>query len=112
MSLKDQILQARDTRLVPVDMEKEWGCTVYVKALTVKERLRFELDVQKAEHTALHGMVCIAMCDEQGNQVFQYPDDLHLVETKAVASVKKVFDAASKLNDLNAKDVEELEKNS
>lgn len=113
MSLRDSILQAKDLPVFPVEVP-EWGITVFLKTLTGAERLQLEKDLSKDQKTdgpAMCRIVCATLCDEAGKLLFNYPQDIEVLNTKSVKALHRLFDEAMKINALSKQDVDELAKN-
>jgi len=113
MSLRDIILSANDLTVTPVEVS-EWGATVYVKSLSGAERLILEKDINhdaKTDGPALVRVCVATLCDEAGNLLFKYPDDIGVLEKKGVKALTKVFNAAIKANAMSKDDVDGLQKN-
>lgn len=117
MTLKDQILARKSKRpeLVPCPV-KAWG-KVYLRAMNAAERDDYEADqfARGKAGTALKNFrarfVAAVLVDADGERVFTDDEAAQLGELSA-GEVRKVFEAAIKLNEIDAKDEAELTKNS
>lgn len=118
MALRDLIKSADDLKRLPVDMTEEWGCTVYVRALSGLDRIKaaniFE-DARKNEtaETELQAMgqfLILTVCEADGSPVFT-SNDLELLLAKAATALKKVFNVAIDLNKMRDGEIEEAKKN-
>ena len=115
MSFLDKI-KAAATKATPHEVSvPEWdGITVYVKSLSAGERYALEKDISKDvknDGPALARIVCMCLCDKDGNAVFEYPQGIDEVHTLQAAGAQRVFNAALKYNGMRKEDIEELEKN-
>lgn len=111
---RDDILKANDHKTVVVDVP-EWGGEVIVSTMTGFTRDQFEAScVGKNGGTNMKNIrarLCAAtIVDEQGNIQFS-EDDITKLGNKSGAALGRVFDAASKLNNITQNDVETLAKN-
>ncbi len=115
---REQILSAQDlvTEAVAVP---EWGGEVRVKSLSGAERDAYEASVMRITGTnaqlnllnARAKLVALAVIDENGKRMFGDGDVIALA-AKSAAALQRVFDVANRLSGLNARDLEELTKNS
>ena len=113
MNLKQQILNAPDREMVPVDVA-EWGTRVYVRTLSGTERERFEeigLPDGKAGKHFYACLLAIALYDEAGKRIFEESDIPSLSE-KSNAVLKRLYRIASKQNRMNKEDEDAAAKNS
>lgn len=112
MSLRDIILQAKDCPITPLEVS-EWKTTVYIKTLSAGERLQLEKDMSagiESQTLTFSRIACAVLCDEQGNMLFKYPDEIELVDTKSPGALEKVFDEGLKRNFMKKQDIEDLKK--
>lgn len=115
---KAAILAVNDSKFEDVYVD-EWGGKVRVKALTGRERDRFESSIQanKTSDKQLNlanfrsKLVVLACVDENGHRVFGETDIMQLGE-KSAAALQKVFDVASRLAGMSKEDVDTLTGNS
>jgi hypothetical protein len=115
---REEILGAKDSvmELVPVP---EWGGEVYVRGLTGAERDRYEATIlrQKGKRREVvledlrAKLAVVAICTEQGDQVFTQAD-IAALSRKSAAALQRVFTVASRLSGLSDEDVESLVKES
>ena len=109
----DDIVKADDTKRELVEVP-EWDGSVYVKAMTGIERDKFENYVTKKKKNVegvMAYLCAIAMCDEDGKPIVTL-NQVNDLNKKSVSALTRVFEAASRLNSLTDKDVEDLAKNS
>ena len=111
---RDSILNAADIKYEDVDTP-EWGGITRVRMLTALDRSGLEFwcykNMNSEKVIELHPRVCIAcIVDESGNRIFQ-DDDLEALMQKNGTVLRRVAEAAMKLNKLTADDVEEAVKN-
>lgn len=109
---KAEILSAADlpTEDVPVP---EWGGTVRVKTLTAGELAAFQdqfANGTRSIRVVRERLAAATIVDESGNRVFS-DDDVAALSAKSGAALDRVFAAASKLNAITGRDVEQLAKN-
>ncbi len=112
---RDQIMQADDLRTETVAVP-EWGGEVIVKALTGRERDRFEASIageRQGKRVKLDleniraRFVAACVVDEAGQPLF-YPSDVALLGEKSAAALQRVFEVGQRLSGLSDDDVEEL----
>lgn len=96
-SIKDQILDAKDTHLEAVEMP-EWGCTVYVPLVTVEDMEGFTKS--EGPH-AVARMAAFVIRDAEGRRPFT-DDDAPALAKKSVAAVNRIIGAFNKLNGFTA----------
>lgn len=115
---KTQIKQAVDSASEEVHVP-EWGGSLFVRTLTSKERVGFELWLspdsdklkEKRRKQLKERLIVLCACDENGDSIFD-ESDLGWLAEKAAKPVDRVFEAARKLNGIGVDDIEELEGNS
>ncbi len=115
---REQILSAQDLTTETVAVP-EWGGEVRVKSLSGAERDAYEASVMRITGTnaqlnllnARAKLVALAVIDENGKRMFGDGDVIALA-AKSAAALQRVFDVANRLSGLNARDLEELTKNS
>lgn len=117
---KQSILQAKDMRIERVHVP-EWGGEVCLKSITAAERgqieaaaARFRESRGKDEtfaRTFTLKIVSMALCDENGNRLFDDGDFAELAKKNA-AVIAKLAETAQRLSGFGKEDLEELEKNS
>lgn len=108
MLSRDQILSASDlpTEEVPVP---EWGGSVFVRTLTIGERLEIAPLMGQAEDLTLR-LVVLSACDESGARLFADEDGAALA-TKDGKALERIALAAFRLSRLGREDVEASAKN-
>lgn len=117
---KQAILQAKDMRIERVNVP-EWGGEVCLKSITAAERgqieaaaARFRESRGKDEtfaRTFTLKIVSMALCDENGNRLFDEGDFAELAKKNA-AVIARLAETAQRLSGFAKEDLEELEKNS
>jgi hypothetical protein len=107
MNLKEQILKAVDSPVEALEIP-EWGVTVYLKSMSVGERLKFR-ELLKADESDEAELLVLALSDEQGKPLFTKADIPELRKKNS-----KVTDAVLhrwlEINGLTLKSSEEAEK--
>lgn len=107
---RDAILGADDLHTQDVDVP-EWGGKVRIRTLTGTERDKFESGIHnngKPNLADFRAKLCaLCMVGEDGERMFAEKDVKELGK-KSSAALSRVADAATKLNGLEDKDVEEL----
>ena len=106
--LKDQILSANDRRLEPLEMPG-WGCTVYLKALSASAAETMA-GMSTSNKDSLAKLAVLVIANEEGDLVFDQGDVKALGE-RSLDSLKRLTDAALKMNGLTKEAVEEARKN-
>lgn len=112
---REQILQSDD--LQPSEVEvKEWGGSVFVRAMNAEERSDIEKRFKGRDPTMdladfRTTLVALTTVDEKGELLFTL-DDIALLKKKHSNAIETIFEMASAKNGFTKKDVEELEKNS
>lgn len=105
---RDAILSADDLprREVPCP---EWGGSVWVRSITLAERLEL-MPLVKSDGDITAEMVALCACDEAGTRLFAL-DDAQRLKAKSAAVVQRVALAALELNGLTKGAAEGAEKN-
>jgi hypothetical protein len=93
MSIKDQILNAKDSRLESVEVP-EWGCVVFVPVVTLEDMEGFQKG-EGAGEVARMAAFCIR--DAEGRRIFTDTDAPALAR-KSVAAVNRVIEAFNRIN--------------
>lgn len=112
---REQILQSDD--LQPSEVEvKEWGGSVFVRAMDAEERSDIEKRFKGRDPTMdladfRTTLVALTTANEKGELLFTL-DDIALLKKKHSNAIETIFETASAKNGFTKKDVEELEKNS
>jgi hypothetical protein len=111
---REAILNAADIKYEDVDTP-EWGGITRVRMLTAKDRSAFEYwcykNTDSEKVTEMYPRICVAcIVDESGNRIFQ-DDDIEVLMQKNGTILRRVAEAAMKLNKLSSEDVEEAAKN-
>ena len=114
---KDTILAAEDLGRERVAI-KDWGGEVFVRAMTAAERDEWEAGLvaeKGADPTARMRnlrarLAVLCVVTEAGERIFA-DSDADALGKKSAKALDRIFEVASRLNGLTAKDVEHLEKN-
>lgn len=129
---KDQILNANDIDTRDVEVP-EWGGTVRVRALSLKEAnewrrgmlksvaktdpktrgitFEYQFNEQLAELSTIR-MLAIACIDAQGNRLFDGPKDIEALSGKNPTPIKRCVDVIKEISGLGDDAADEAEKNS
>lgn len=112
---KDQILNAKDLHTETVDVP-EWGGEVMIRVMRGVDRDAFENLC--ARHKGIQNVpnvfarLCgMCICDDAGNRLFS-EKEIDALGQRSCVALGKVWDAAIRLNRLNADEIESAEKNS
>ena len=118
---KQAILQAKDLRIERVNVP-EWGGEVCLKSITAAERgqieaaaARFRESKGKDEtfaRTFTLKIVSMALCDENGNRLFDSDSDFAELAKKNAAVIARLAEVAQRLSGFAKEDLEVMEKNS
>src|SRR4051812_35036157 len=112
MSLKDLIIGAADrpTEKQPVP---EWGTDVHVRVMSGEERDAWERvafdDGKLSEEHFRAKLLVRTLCDEAGQRIFADGDAPALAQKSGVV-LSRLYDAASRVNGIGKKDVDDLTK--
>jgi hypothetical protein len=111
--LKSQILSRRTPQPEPL---QAFGTKVYVRAMSGKERDAWEQDIQDRKNAKkapnIRGSLAArSLCDETGKRLFTDAEAEQLGEVNA-KDLDAVFDAATRMSGIGAREVKEMEKNS
>lgn len=116
---KQDILQARDVVTEALEVP-EWGGAIYVRSISAAERglieegaARFKESKGKNDtfaRTFTVKMVSMAVCDENGQRLFE-DKDIALLQQKNAAVISRIAEVAQRLSGFSKQDLEELEKN-
>lgn len=98
---RDDILGANDLQRDRVRVP-EWSGEIYVRTLSLEERLQFEAQITDARDSAAGAhrvlvLVAATACDETGTLLFSF-EDVASLRKKSWNAVQRVFRAAVKLN--------------
>ena len=100
MTLRDQILAAKDFRIDKVSVP-EWNCDVFVRTMSGTQRSEYEQSVYKdGKPQTKHffsELLCRCLCDEQGNLIFTSSDVADL-SNKSAPVLARLAEAAAKIN--------------
>lgn len=83
--------------VIPVDMQEEWGCEVFVRSLTRGE----SEDITNSELKELDqidSLFCAVLCDSEGNAVYNYPDDKQQLRKYALTDINKILAASGNIH--------------
>lgn len=116
---KQDILQARDVVKEMLEVP-EWGGAIYVRSISAAERGLIEEGAAKFKEskgkndtfarTFTVKMVSMAVCDENGQRLFE-DKDIALLQQKNAAVISRIAEVAQRLSGFSKQDLEELEKN-
>lgn len=115
MSLNRKQIEALDD-LPREELEvPEWGDTVWIRMLNIREREGFEKLVMDAGSFAslphVYAKFCVlCIVDENGTRLFG-DDEIEGLQERSATAIDRICKAALKLNGLTTDDVEELAKN-
>ena len=105
MNLRDQILKAVDQTNTAFEVE-EWGTTIYLKTMNVKDRLEFKKYTEENDTPSSAYFIAMLTVDENGNQVFT-EDDIEALEQKNAVLMDKIVMKALEVNGLTDSDEDE-----
>ena len=127
----DQIKGSKDINFADVPIP-EWDGTVRIKSLTAAERAQFEAKLMTIQqrmriggakksdeeqyatvnfhaHEARVLLVTLSIVDEHGNRMFDADEaGLKLVGSKGDGPIRRIYDAATKLNGMDSEAQKEL----
>lgn len=115
---REHILGARDIERELVHVP-EWGGSVYVQAMTGRQRDMFEESLQvrrgkKIETSIVQfraKLVALCVVDENGQRIFSEAD-VQALGDKSAAALTRIAEVASRLSSITEADAEEMIKNS
>ena len=115
MLTRDDILRANDLPREEVPVP-EWGGSVLVRTISGTERDAFEEAImgrgRKIDPTNIRAKLCaLCICDTENKRLFS-DGDVAALGAKSASALDRVFETASKLNRIGAREVETLAKNS
>lgn len=112
---REDILKSDDLRREKVFIP-EWKGDVYVRALTAKQRDRFEEQVTSGKKLNMENLrakfVAMVTVDDKGNQLFRSDEDIKALGQKSARAIERIFTVGQRLNGMTQEDAEELAKNS
>jgi hypothetical protein len=112
MSLRDHILQVASMPALHKITVPEWGCDVFVREMTARDRDAFEVFVTKNNGINFRAALIVrTVCDESGTLIFGEQDIKAVGEMKA-STISPIANLAIRVNAIGKKDIEELEGNS
>jgi len=85
-------------RTTPLDMTAEWGITVFVKCPTGED----EIALRTTEDLMRH-QICVGLCDEEGNCLYHYPEDVDALNKFPTIDLMKIFEAINDCSTLRGK---------
>lgn len=111
---KESILKSDDLRREKVEIP-EWGGHVWVRALSGKERDKYETSVVSRQGSRAKvdtkniraRLASLTICDEEGNRLFSEAD-IEELGKKSASALSKIFNLSQKLSGVTAADVAEL----
>lgn len=113
---KDAIQAAHDLEIVRVSVP-EWGGHVYIKTIKARTRDNFEMEVTQGgksmnAQNMRAKLVSIALCDKEGELVFQNTSEgAGVLAKKSALVVDRLFDIAAALAGITEDAQKVLEKN-
>lgn len=116
MSLKDMILSAEDLPKLKIKVP-EWNCSVFVRSMNGLERSEYEERMREiskkktADYRIIATYLFYVLVDENGERIFDDPEDIELLVKKNSTVLLRIFKTASRHNGMTADDIEESEKN-
>ncbi len=117
---KSDLLKPWQVEILPVQVnELGEGSLVYVRSFSAAERSKLEVLGARFRETKNYDdtpklrllTVALSLCDEQGTRMFD-ESELDLIAQLPAVVVDRIFEAAGRINGLDAKKAQELEKNS
>ena len=108
MNLRELILQVNDTPLEPIEI-REWGCTVYIKALTGTQRNQLLKDIQKKTGSMYGYAMASSLCDQDGKQLFTI-EDIDALNEKNGKVLERLASYIVKLNAIFGEAIDEAKK--
>lgn len=114
MNLREQILAADDSKLLPLDIP-EWNCKVWIRTISGIERDSFEAMVAgnkgKMDLTNVRARLAVlCVADESGKRLFEDKDAIAL-GSKSASALDAIFEAGMTHNKMHKADVDDLVKN-
>lgn len=107
---KDDILGLNDIDVKKVDINIDNWTSVYIKKFSGAEREKFAR-IWEAKENVISWVVCLTLCDEKGDRLFE-DTDVELLAKKSGRAIEAVFLAALEFNGLQDDAVEVAEGNS
>jgi hypothetical protein len=111
---KEDIINCNDLAMESVKV-KEWGGIIFVKELSVAERIEFETSLKEKKEDDILGRMLLflsfTICDKERNHLFE-TSDIESLYKKNIKVILKLFRIANKLSALTVESEEELRKNS
>ena len=113
MSLRETILAAADRQRRAVEVP-EWGCTVYLAAMSGKQKNAWEAEVVALGERRLDNyqarLLARVLEDESGAPIFS-GEQLDELGGKSAAVLARLFKIANELNGFAEEQIEDAEKN-
>ena len=109
--LKQQILNADDSKPTPVDIS-EWGISAFIKPLDGDDRFalaQLALSKSKENTYITEAYVCLGLVDENGDQIFSF-DDRALLAKKNPLVIERLFKKVISASGIDEADQADLEK--
>jgi hypothetical protein len=116
MSLREKILAANDRPIIRLNIP-EWGCDVFVRAMSGAQRDVFEQFWSKRNEEgtdeARARLAAMVLCEEDGKSVFETVGDGTLnLKDKSATALDRIFNTVLDQNKIGAGGIEEAAKNS
>jgi len=111
-ALRQRILAPNTLPREPIEMP-EWGCTVWVYALTGAQRDSIEAHVMANRNDPSHlraKLVVYSARTEDGERLFT-DEDIPAIEEQAGSALERIFQCSQRLSCLESSGIEELKKN-
>ena len=110
---KEAILKADDLEKKE-EYIQEWGGSVFVRVMTIKERQALQAEISANKGSGLpdnfmEKLVSICLCNDTGERLFDGPDDIVLLSRKSSNAITKVFAAAAELNGMTEQGLDKIE---
>jgi len=108
---KDDIVTCEDLPIEAVYV-KEWGGKVYVKPITLEERIKWEGSIKPDDPSlSAYTLLIHSLCDADSKPIFTEAD-LPMLRKKNAAVILRLFKITQRVSKLRTKDIEEDIKNS
>lgn len=109
MLTKDQLIQVKDYKIEKVDMTKEWGGEICIRSISLKQYLDL---LDNKDDNFMLSVILLSCANEDGSLFFDDADEgRKILEAKDPKAIEKLWHAVEKINNLQAKAVDDLAKN-
>jgi len=112
---KDLILKSKGIKVEPFDVE-EWGGRIYLKTLSLKDRIEMADVAQKIrekggdEKAVLLCVLFFTVCDSKGKRIFTSEKDAEALSEHSADVLYRIFNRSADLNKLNEESLESAKK--